>query len=232
MTYDWLDPRSIRQQPQMLQRLPQAEPAPNVGQTLMAQGVNSLAMQRYLRDKAASQMPTVQQPWSPVGAPLSDGVAQTPAPDPTTGEVSPQGSPRAVLQPSRGGGNNPGNIIDVTGKTTFLNFASPAEGIKASIDLARSYPGKYNSGQPMSLEEIGARWAPDDDGKTPLLKGNNSKQWAANVAAAAGLDPRAKLDLSDPRVAALVAKGIHIAEHGRSAAYNDDMYYQAAGVQQ
>lgn len=123
---------------------------------------------------------------------------------------------------TRGGQFNPGNIIDPSGRTTFRSYGSEADGVAALIQNARAYGGGLTLGQ------IGAKWAPDDDGKNPLLKGNNSGRWARNVAMHGGLRLDQPIDLNDPDTARRFAMGVHAAEYGPSAHYAPEVY--ARGV--
>jgi hypothetical protein len=117
---------------------------------------------------------------------------------------------------------NPGNISD--GKGGFQSFPSPEAGVAAAVKLAQSYPGLYNNGQPMSLAQIEARWAPPDDGKTPQLKGNKQGVWSGNVAKVMGVDPNVPVDFSNPDTARKFAQAVHVAEHGAQKAYTPDVY--------
>lgn len=143
---------------------------------------------------------------------------------PSTGAAVPQPT-TAVAGAPAGQPNdptNPGNISD--GKGGFQAFPTPEAGVAAAVKLAQSYPGLYNSGQPMSLAQIEARWAPPDDGKTPQLRGNKQGVWSGNVARVMGVDPNAPVDFSDPDVARKFAQAVHIAEHGAGKAYSPDVY--------
>lgn len=122
---------------------------------------------------------------------------------------------------------NPGNLAD--GRGGFQTFPTPEAGVAAAVKLAQSYPGLYNSGQPMSLAQIEARWAPPDDGKTPQLRGNRQGVWSGNVAKVMGVDPGAPIDFSNPDVALKFAQAVHVAEHGQGKAYAPDVYQR--GVQ-
>jgi hypothetical protein len=152
------------------------------------------------------------------------GGASPAVPEPTTATAA---VPAATVPGAPGGGGpsnptNPGNLAD--GKGGFQTFATPEEGVAAAVKLAQTYPAKYNSGQPMSLAQIEARWAPPDDGKTPQLKGNKQGVWSGNVARVMGVDPNVPVDFSNPDVARKFAQAVHIAEHGAGKTYSPDVY--------
>lgn len=117
--------------------------------------------------------------------------------------------------------NNPGNMID--GRGGFQTFSTPQEGVAAMISNALRY------GPQQTISQIAARWAPADDGRNPMLRGNDPKQWARNVAAISGLPADQPIDLSNPQVALAFARGVHAAEKGQAAAFSPDIYQQ--GVQ-
>lgn len=126
-----------------------------------------------------------------------------------------------------GGGVNPNNIGNVRPVGASTGFQQPADfdsGVALALNNARAYPAKFNNGQPMSLVQIGQKWAPTGDGA------NDPGQWARNVGAIGGLDPNAPLDLNDPKTAAAFARGVHGAEHGAQAVKPPEAYLP--GVQQ
>jgi hypothetical protein len=146
------------------------------------------------------------------------------------GAGAPGGVPGTTPQPAgagAGGGtsppnpNNPGNMID--GRGGFQTFATPQEGVAAMIGNALRY------GPQQTISQIAARWAPADDGRNPMLRGNDPQQWARNVAAISGLPADQPIDLSNPQVALAFARGVHAAEKGQAAAFSPDIYQQ--GVQ-
>lgn len=154
------------------------------------------------------------------GDPPPDGV-------PPTAPGSIPGGPLPPPGYSGGGAgpitpNNPGNMID--GRGGFQTFDTPDAGVAATIKNFQSYPAKYNGGRPMSIMDIAARWASADDGRNPMLRGNDPAAWARNVAAASGLPPDRPIDVSDPRVALALVRGIHVAEKGPRAAFSPDVY--------
>lgn len=126
-----------------------------------------------------------------------------------------------------GGGVNPNNIGNVRPVGASTGFQQPPDfdsGVALALNNARAYPAKFNNGQPMSLVQIGQKWAPTGDGA------NDPGQWARNVGAIGGLDPNAPLDLNDPKTAAAFARGVHGAEHGAQAVKSPEAYLP--GVQQ
>lgn len=123
-----------------------------------------------------------------------------------------------------GGGVNPYNIGNVrpNGQSTgFQQPATPEDGVRLAVNNARAYPAAFNGGQPMTLLQIGERWAPKGDGA------NDPAQWARNVASIGGLPVDQPLDLNNPQVAALFARGVHGAEHGANKVQPPAFYAQA-----
>jgi len=96
---------------------------------------------------------------------------------------------------------------------SFETFRTPEEGVAANTSNFRSLAKKI--GPDASLADIARRWAPDDDGKTPLLKGNDSAAWARSVGRIAGVDPSAPLNVNDPDQMTAVMRAVNIHEHGR-----------------
>ncbi|WP_299109796.1 hypothetical protein [uncultured Bradyrhizobium sp.] len=122
-----------------------------------------------------------------------------------------------------GGGVNPNNIGNVrpVGGGPSAGFQQPAtfdDGVRLAVNNVKAYPAKFNNGQPMTLMQIGQRWAPAGDGA------NDPNQWAKNVASIGGLDPNKPLDLNDPATAAAFARGVHGAEHGAGKAQPVEAY--------
>jgi len=121
-----------------------------------------------------------------------------------------------------GGGVNPNNIGNVrpTGQNTgFQQPATLEDGIRLTVNNARAYPAAFNNGQPMTLTQIGQRWAPKGDGA------NDPDQWARNVASIGGLDPNQPIDLNNPQIAAQFARGVHGAEKGANVALPVQAYH-------
>jgi len=129
--------------------------------------------------------------------------------------------PTQAGPPSGGGGVNPNNIGNVRPVGASSGFQQPAtldDGVRLAVNNVRAYPAKFNNGQPMTLVQIGQRWAPVGDGA------NDPRQWAMNVASIGGLDPNQPLDMNDPATAAKFARGVHGAEHGANKAMPVDAY--------
>lgn len=152
---------------------------------------------------------------------------------PAAGGVAAPGVSPAPAGPQTAGGaphpNNPGNLI--SGPNGFQAFATPEEGVAALAKNLLSYPGQFNGGRPMTLAQIAARWAPADDGRNPMLRGNNPQAWAAAVGQIAGIRPDQPVDLSNPQVLAAVTRGIHGIEKGRGAAYSPEVYQRGLQAQ-
>lgn len=113
--------------------------------------------------------------------------------------------------PPTAGGVNPNNIGNVRPNGQSVGFQQPPtldDGVRLAVNNGRAYPRAFNGGQPMTLVQIGQRWAPVGDGA------NDPAQWARNVANIGGLDPNQPIDLNDPMTAAKFARGVHGAEHG------------------
>jgi hypothetical protein len=125
-----------------------------------------------------------------------------------------------------GGGvssNNIGNVRPVGGGPS-AGFQQPPtleDGIRLAVNNVKAYPAKFNNGQPMTLLQIGERWAPRGDGA------NDPVQWARNVASIGGLDPTKPLNFNDPQTAAAFARGVHGAEHGANKVLPLQQYAQA-----
>lgn len=136
-----------------------------------------------------------------------------------------QMGPRAPVQ---GGGVNDNNIGNVRPPGASTGFQQPPDfdsGVGLTIANARSYPRTYNGGQPMTLAQIGAHWAPVGSADDPT---GLNKNWVPNVAKLSGLDPNAPLDLNDPATATAFVRGIHGAEKGPQAMKSPEAY--ASGI--
>jgi hypothetical protein len=82
--------------------------------------------------------------------------------------------------------NNAGNLMD---HGVLRKFSTKEEGDQAALDQIDRF---INRG--LTLNELIAKWAPADDGKTPALKGNNPVAYAARVARQlGGIDPNVPL---------------------------------------
>ena len=142
-------------------------------------------------------------------------------------DLVPSGGGGGAAPPAAGGGGvnsfNIGNVRPVGGgpNSGFQQPASLDDGIRLAVNNVKAYPAKFNNGQPMTLMQIGARWAPVGDGA------NDPGQWARNVASIGGLDPNQPLDLNDPMIAAKFARGVHGAEHGANKVLPPERYAQA-----
>lgn len=144
------------------------------------------------------------------GGGLSDPAAAPDAPPPI--------DPKAAYK------HNVGNIISPNGG--FNGYATPEEGVAATIRNAQAYQKKFNEGKPLTLQQIAERWAPKDDGKNPMLKGNDPAAWANNVGTFMGVKPDQPVDVSDPRVASIFAQGVHRQEKGPKEGFDPAIYDQ------
>jgi hypothetical protein len=127
---------------------------------------------------------------------------------------TPTGGAPTPLQPADGTGPNPNNIGNVRPVGATSGFQQPPDfnaGVHLAVNTVGAYPGQFNNGQPMSLLQIGERWAPKGDGA------NDPVQWAKNVSAVSGLPVDQPLDLAKPEVKAAFARGVHGAEWGANA---------------
>lgn len=121
-------------------------------------------------------------------------------------------------------GPNPNNVGNVRPNGQSIGFQQPAsfdDGVRLAVNNVKAYPAAFNGGQPMTLMQIGERWAPKGDGK------NDPRQWALNVAQNGGLDPNVPLDLNNPQTAAAFARGVHGAEWGPQALKPPEVYNAA-----
>lgn len=136
--------------------------------------------------------------------------------------MPPQGGAGGIPQPGYGASSAPGgitanNVGNVTnGQGGFRQYPTPEAGAQDAATLLQSYPVKYNQGQPMTLMQIAERYAPKDDGKDPMLRGNDPVAWANNVAKIAGFNPNEPLDFMNPHVLSRVMHGVQIHEKGRN----------------
>lgn len=137
--------------------------------------------------------------------------------------MSEGGGPPASGAPASapsGGGFNFGNIRSAQGG--FTSYPSGEEAVAAVIRNAQAYPAAFNGGQPMTLMQIGARWAPKGDGA------NDPIAWASNVGKVSGLPVDQPIDLSNPEIAARFARGVHAAEFGQQALADPEVYRRGA----
>jgi hypothetical protein len=119
---------------------------------------------------------------------------------------------------------NVGNVRPVGSNAGFQQPASFDDGVAMSVRNARAYPAAFNNGQPMTLMQIGERWAPKGDGA------NDPAQWARNVASIGGLAPNQPLDMNDPATAAKFARGVHGAEWGQGMLKPPEAYAPGANM--
>lgn len=146
---------------------------------------------------------------------------QAAAPTAIPPTLSDAGPAMKAAMTTAGGRPNPfnvGNVRPVGSSTGFQQPASFDDGVSLAIRNVQAYPGAFNKNQPMSLLQIGSKWAPVGDGA------NDPAQWAKNVAQYSGLPVDAPLDLSDPKVAAAFARGVHGAEWGAQAVKAPEAY--------
>lgn len=134
------------------------------------------------------------------------------------GGSPPSGSaPAATAGDSRGArNNNPLNLTTLpqgqwAGQTgadgKFAVFSTPEAGIAAADKNLQSYATNHGIN---TLTGIINRWAPAGDGT------NNPQAYIATVAKDAGIDPTAPLDLSDPKVRAVILHSMAKVEMGGS----------------
>lgn len=116
--------------------------------------------------------------------------------------------------------NNPGNLMP-GGK--FATFATPEAGVAATVRNLQSYPGKYGAD---TLAAIAERWAPKGHGD------NDPAVWARNVGRFAGVDPAAKLDLTDKALLARLLPAIARQEKGagKADAFTPDVVARGIGL--
>lgn len=137
-----------------------------------------------------------------------------------------------VASDAPGGGasvdNNVGNIVvskfNYAGgkgapKGAFETFVTPEHGVAAAYQTIQA-KAKQNGGSLSFVDLIGGNgkvqgWAPADDGKDPMLKGNNPKAYAAQLANAVGLSPTDAIPLDDPEKMAAVLKRMNQVEKGK-----------------
>ncbi len=147
-----------------------------------------------------------------------------------TGRRTAESDADGVMNPTPQGerGNNIGNIVKSPfqysggkgkGDGAFETFTTPEHGVAAAVYTIDA-KAKQNGGSITPLELIGGNdkvkgWAPADDGKTPLLKGNDPKSYATVIAKAAGIGINDPLPLNDPDKMADVLKAMNKHEHGK-----------------
>lgn len=119
--------------------------------------------------------------------------------------------------------NNPGNLRPYAGiekdpfegmtgtSAGFLTFATPEDGARAA---AINLMSQFKKPGVTSIASLGPVYAPASDG-------NNPAAWASNVARATGLDPNARIDISNPDILRRLTHGVIVAENG-SNPYSPD----------
>ena len=201
---------------------------------------NAQAIAEGVEAQRKAGLAGAQQGTQVAEAPTSTPVVPTPAPTPqtpagpdplasavntatATPAVTPTQTPKPVEVPqtpvptTRGGNSfNIGNVKTFDGKDTFQAPPDFNSGVALAVYNASTYAGKFNEGRPMTIAQIGAKWAPPGSADDP---NNLNANWPKNVAAAykaAGQDPNVPVDFSNPAHAAAFAKAVHQAEHGKS----------------
>src|SRR5215472_13201383 len=132
--------------------------------------------------------------------------------------ASPSSGVPAVSDPNITG-NNYGNIRPVGATTGFNAYNTPQDGIAA---MARQLAINQKDHGLNTLRQTITRWAPASDG-------NNPDQYAATVAKAAGFDPDANLNFSDPAVLAKIIPAMAQVEHGKPMGVGDDVLTAGIG---
>lgn len=147
-----------------------------------------------------------------------------------TGRRRAEDDVNSVMSPLPAGdrSNNIGNIVKSKfgyaggkgkGSGPFETFTTPEHGVAAAMQTIDA-KAKQNGGSITPLELIGGNgkvkgWAPADDGKDPMLKGNDPKSYATVLAKAAGIGVNDPLPLNDPAKMAAVLKAMNRHEHGK-----------------
>lgn len=93
----------------------------------------------------------------------------------------------------------------------FRQFGSYAEGFGAAWDQLKTYQSRDGLNTP---RRMAAKWAPVSDG-------NDQDKYVAALRSA-GLDPDAEIDMSDPGQAALLMKGMALAESPVGKRFSED----------
>lgn len=186
-----------------------------------AQGAMATSDDRYLkRAMTQAQVATANQKlqqykdWKDLFSGAAGGSAPTAT---ATPQQTAAPSPQAAAGPND---FNIGNVRPVGSNTGFQQPASLKDGIALAQNTVKAYPTAFNNGQPMTLTQIGAHWAPSNE--------NDTAAWVRNVASISGLDPNKPLDLNDPATMAAVTRGIHGAEKGQGALLPPEAYMPGA----
>lgn len=121
--------------------------------------------------------------------------------------------------------NNIGNVRPTGASGGFVQSPDFDSGVQLAVKNVQAYPAAFNNGQPMTLQQIGQKWAPAGDGA------NNPGQWALNVSKISGLPVDQPIDVTNPQVAAQFARGVHGAEWGANAVRDPQAYAAALNGQ-
>lgn len=132
-----------------------------------------------------------------------------------------QGYSKALVTPDSSAGVSPYNLGNVKTKEGAANntaeFVHPATPVDGVIVAANNLKDNY---QGLTLEQIGAKWAPS--------KENNTSDWVRNVSASSGISPDTVPNLSDPATMKKILAGIATAEKKPAdrLAFSDDVMTQ------
>lgn len=115
---------------------------------------------------------------------------------------------------------------------SFETFKTPEQGVAAAYQTIKA-KADQNGGRLSFLDLIAGNgkvrgWAPADDGKTPLLKGNNPAAYAASLAKSVDLNPNDPIPLGDDAKMATILRAMNLTEKGKQTV-SDNAY--AGGIQ-
>jgi hypothetical protein len=99
-------------------------------------------------------------------------------------------------------GNNYGNIRPIGANKGFQSFDTPEAGLAAIDQNLAAYGSKHGIN---TLGGVISRWSPPNE--------NNTNALIANAAKVTGLDPNQPIDLSDPKIRAMITPAIVKQEH-------------------
>jgi hypothetical protein len=99
-------------------------------------------------------------------------------------------------------GNNYGNIRPIGANKGFQRFDTPEAGLAAIDQNLAAYGSKHGIN---TLGGVISRWSPPNE--------NDTKSLIANAARVTGLDPNQPIDLSDPKIRAMITPAIVKQEH-------------------
>lgn len=111
---------------------------------------------------------------------------------------------------------NPQDIPEDARDTRFAQFQTPEHGIRAMIQLFKTYQSKYSLN---STRELIGRWAPPTE--------NDTASYVKSVASSAHIDPSLKVNFTDPNVAIGFIKAVVAHEGGKGQYYEDAVYERA-----